>query len=99
MAESALMEATGNILANAYLNAFSEKLDLKIKDTIPYIGTDMLNSLMDGVLSKFAAHASETLLLKNNFRIDEYSINGHAFILFDPASFELIAEKVKAYKE
>ncbi len=98
LGKSALTEATGNILANAYLNAFSEKLDLKVQDTIPFIGTDMLNALMDGVLARFACQAEEALVLKNNFRIDEKDIKGHAFILFDPISLNLILEKLRECK-
>lgn len=98
LGKSALTEATGNIVANAYLNALSEKLDLKVKDSIPFIGTDMLNSLMDGILAQFACQAQEALVIKNNFKIGDKDVNGHAFILFDPDSLDLIIRSLRECK-
>jgi len=95
MADSALKEAGGNILANAYLNAFADKLKLKITDSIPHITTDMLDAVMGGVLSQFAAKTQDALVFKNSFQVGKEKVEGHAFILFDPDSFELIIKKLK----
>lgn len=96
--ESALMEAGGNILANAYLNAFAEKLQIKITDSVPNIATDMLGSILDGVLGTFGAKSEETIVFKNRFKIGKKEILGNAYILFDPESFEFLFEKVRKCK-
>jgi len=95
MAKSALTEAAGNILANAYLNAISDKLDIKLTDSIPHLATDMLNAILGGVLAQFACKSENALIFKNNFEIQKKKINGHAFILFDPDSFDIIKKKIK----
>ena len=98
MGTSALKEACGNILANAFLNAFAAELDLKIIDSIPHIVTDMLNSVMSNVLAQFACKTENALVFKNNFSVQDHKIEGHAFIFFDPDSFNTIIKKIKNYK-
>jgi len=96
--ESALMEAGGNILANAYLNAFAEKLQLKLTDSVPQIATDMLGSIMNGILGRFASKSEETIIFKNRFKIGKKEILGNAYILVDPESFDLLGDRIKRCK-
>ena len=98
LGKSALMEAGGNILANAYLNAFAEKLNVKIQDSIPHIATDMLAALLDGILGTFGAKSEEALIFKNNFNVASKKVRGYSLILFDPDSFNILLEKLRKCK-
>lgn len=95
MGKSALMEAGGNILANAYLNAFANNLKIKIFDSVPQIATDMLGSVMDGVLGVYASKSEKTIVFKNNFRMGKESVEGYSYILFHPESLQFLIKKMK----
>ncbi len=95
LGESALKEATGNILANAYINALADKLRLKILDSIPVLKTDMVSAIMDVVISTYSCKAEQALIMKNNFEIEGRGLKGHVFLLFDPATFGLLVDKLK----
>lgn len=94
LGRSALMEACGNILANAYLNAFGDTLKLNLRDSVPVMAQDMLGSILDGVLSDFASKSVEALIFKNRFTLDGKELSGDACILFDPTSYPLIKKRL-----
>lgn len=93
--KSALMEVGGNILANAYLNAFGNQLKIKIFDSVPQMTTDMLGSVMDGVLGVYSSKSEKTIVFKNNFKVGKESIEGYSYILFHPDSLKFLVGKLK----
>jgi len=96
--ESALKEAAGNILANAYLNAFAMNLNIRVTDSVPSIVTDMLGSVLDGILGNYAAKSYETIIFKNRFKIGKRNVQGNAYIFVDPESFDVLFEKLLKWK-
>jgi len=93
MDRSALKES-GNILANAYLNAISDKLNLKLYDSVPKITTDMLDAFLDGILSNMATRAEQAVVLKNDYKLGEDKTLTHAVLLFDPDSYKKMEIKL-----
>ena len=98
LGKSALMEVGGNILANAYLNAFADKLGIVLTDTVPQMATDMLGSVIDGILGQYGSKSEETIVFKNRFKIADKEIIGNAYILIDPDNFDFFFKKVEQCK-
>ena len=98
MGNSALMEAAGNILANAYLNSFADKLKISLQDTVPSLVEDKLGSIMDNALAVFAHKVNDIIFFKNNYTIGKETIKGSALILFDPDSYIKLQGFLRRFK-
>jgi chemotaxis protein CheC len=61
--KSALMEL-GNIVANSYLNAIAELMDMRIFISVPYYSQDQLGAMIDVLLIQIAEVADYALLLE-----------------------------------
>ena len=95
MGRSALMEAGGNILANAYLNSFADKLKISLQDTVPSLAEDKLGAIMDNILATFAHQVNDIVFFKNNYQIGETTLKGSALILFDPIYYKKLQQFLK----
>jgi len=90
--ESALKE-TGNILTGSTLSAMTEWVDLKLKEGVPDIKTDMLGAVMDEILLKMAQHEDEALLFQTKFNFKK-DLNSYFIFLFSRKGRNLILEKL-----
>jgi len=91
--KSALMEL-GNILANSYLNAIAEMMDIKILLSIPYYSSDMLGAVIDFMLIEIAKFTDYALLLNTVIESPEIKIAGNFIIFPERESFEKIFKNV-----
>lgn len=66
--ERSILEETSNILGSAFVNALVKETDLKVVHDPPVFGRDMLGSLMQSVLVKYAKGNDGALLVKSDFQ-------------------------------
>lgn len=90
--ESALKE-TGNILTGACLAAITEWVDLRLREGIPELHTDMLGATLDGVLLEMARENDEALVFRTEFNFKE-ELNAYFLFLFKPRGRELIIDRL-----
>lgn len=90
--ESALKE-TGNILTGACLAAITEWVDLRLREGIPDLHTDMLGATVDGVLLEMARENDEALVFRTEFNFKE-ELDAYFLFLFKPKGREMILDRL-----
>ena len=83
-----------NILAGSFLTALSKMLNVKILPSIPHVATDMVQSLIDGVLAKISFYAEEVFFVKTKINVAGHNINGDFVVIFDKPSLELMVSVI-----
>ncbi len=83
MGQSALKEV-GNILTGSSMTALSRFLDLNVIASVPHIATDMLGSLIDGVIARMVEESNTVLVFRVHFTVKDEAIGGDLYLLFDP---------------
>lgn len=94
MAESAFKEMA-NIFVGAYLSGLAKMMNTKIYPGIPKVANDMVQAVLDQVLSNLSKSANEILTVKTQINIDGYDIDGLYFMLFEDASLRVVLQKLK----
>ena len=89
MSRSAFQEMS-NIFSGAYLSALSNMLGYKIYPGVPYIMTDMLQAVIDGVLSYRSLFADDVLCIKTNINVEGQDVEGDFVVMFDKSSLEKV---------
>jgi len=90
--KSALLEL-GNIVANSYLNAIAEMMDMRVLISVPYYAKDMLGAIIDVLLIEIAEAADFALLLETDIESAERKINSNIAIFLDDESLNKIFAK------
>lgn len=93
---SALREV-GNILAGAALTALSKFAGLNTLQSVPDASTDMLGSMVDGIVAEMGRSSDSILAFKVDFGADDGEIDGRLFFLFDPATTTKILEATRTH--
>jgi len=95
------LKEVGNILASAYLTALGGVLHRVMIPSIPQFAFDMAGAVVDYVLIELSESGDTALLVETEFHgfgdLAE-TINGHFFLLPDPASLEVILAAVEEAK-
>ena len=89
LAESALKEL-GNVYAGTYFKALSEMTNLRFTHSVPEMATDMLQSLLDGILIRTAANIERVFVLETHFEVEGNWIQTHALFLPDAEGLEVL---------
>lgn len=89
---SALMEL-GNIVANSYINAIAELMDMRIFISVPYYAQDLLGALVDVLLIQIAEAADVALLLETLIMSQQRQIDCNLAIFLDDESLEKVFTK------
>jgi len=71
MVQSVFKEIS-NIFTGAYLNSIADFLEMRILPSVPDLATDMLQAIMDEILSKVANHSDEILCIKTEIQIKNF---------------------------
>lgn len=91
--ERSILEETSNIIGTAFINLFAEKLNIKVAHEPPVFTFDMMDSIMQTVLSNYTFGKDDVVLLKTRFSLsNESTSNIYFFILFDPVSLRQLEE-------
>lgn len=91
LAESALKEI-GNISSGTYLSALSEMVKMKLVHSVPGLATDMLQAVLDGILSRLALKVEDAVVLETEFEVEKERVRGHFLFLPDPEGLDRILE-------
>jgi chemotaxis protein CheC len=97
MDRCALMEL-GNIIVGSYLTAIGEFLDFKLVESLPYIASDMLDSVVDPVISQHAYDSADALVFNTLFSTKGKEVGGYLVVLFYSPAQALIKD-MKYIKE
>lgn len=89
MGISALKEV-GNVLTGTYLNALAAITNLKITHSIPNYASDMLVSVLDGILIKLSLGAEDAIVVETEFGIEEKLVRGFILFIPDPDGLQTI---------
>jgi len=89
---SALMEL-GNIVANSYLNAIAELMDMRIFISVPYFSQDLLGAMIDVLLIQVAEAADYALLLETVINSQQRKIDCSLAIFLEDESLNKIFDK------
>jgi chemotaxis protein CheY-P-specific phosphatase CheC len=65
--DCSVLEETSNIIGSAFINAMVDEVNIKAIHEPPVFGRDMLGSIMQSVLVKYAQGSEEAMLVKSNF--------------------------------
>jgi chemotaxis protein CheC len=87
--KSALLEL-GNIVANSYLNAIAEMMDMRVFISVPYYARDLLGAIIDVLLIQIAEAADYALLLETVIESSEQKIHSNIAIFLEDDSLNKI---------
>lgn len=94
LAKSALKEV-GNIVANSYVNAIVEFLNLeKTVISVPFYSCDYLTSVVDTLLIQIAQASDETITCDVNFKTEKYEFSTKILFFLEQESMSKISKKV-----
>lgn len=92
--ESSCMREVGNILAGAFLNALSVLAQTPMLNSLPSMTFDMAGALIDGVVADMTAISDKVLMIETSFVDSEEDLRIHIFLLPEPASLNLLLQKI-----
>jgi len=99
--ETSAVVETGNILGGVYLTAIHDFCGLNIYHTVPVLAIDMIQPLLDEALIKTSLQIQTTILIENEFVIEEHHIR--TLLLIIPSSesvkpmIDALGQAKKAY--
>lgn len=94
---SALQEV-GNILVGSYVSAISEYIDFEMIESVPDIATDMLESVMNAVMSEYGSELEDTIVFETEFIVKEQKIDGHLVMLLY-CDYDILLNQIKKFGE
>lgn len=74
----------GNILTSSYLTALSTLMNIKIKQSIPYLSVDMAGAILSVPAIEFGKIGDNVLLIKSTFNESEH-LSGYFILIPDLA--------------
>lgn len=69
--ECSILEETSNIIGSAFINSLVKETGIEAVHEPPVFGYDMLGSIMQTVLAKYARGNDYALLIKSNFHVED----------------------------
>ncbi len=94
MGESCLKEI-GNICCGCYLSVLSEMTRMKLAHSVPGLAIDMLEAVLDGVLSQLSLVVDKALILETRLDVQGEKVCGHFLFLPDPEGLRAILEALQ----
>ncbi len=92
--ESSCMREVGNILAGAFLNALSVITQTPMLNSLPSMTFDMAGALIDSIVADMTSVSDKVLMIETSFIESEEDLRIHIFLLPDPASLQLLLQKI-----
>jgi len=92
--QSSLKEIV-NILAGSYMNALSDLTGLMIMYSVPSLGIDMINALLEFFFIHMAQESEEVVLIKTNLKVQDRSLKGMLLFFLYWDSLKKLAEKLR----
>lgn len=92
--EASTLKEVGNILSSAFLNALGTLLKMTLIPSIPLLSYDMAGAVVDYVLIELGAVGDHSVMMETEFQAETDNINGHFFLIPDPASLGIILKTI-----
>ncbi len=89
-----VIEEVSHILAGTYITALADFLHMDVSISTPYNAYDMLDSILNYVLTEMCYKADLALIFDSEFLVKENKIEGVFVTLFDPVSLDYLLEKI-----
>ncbi|MHB1420258.1 MAG: chemotaxis protein CheC [Bacillota bacterium] len=89
LAQSALAEV-GNILAGAFLNAFSIITQMEFIASVPAFAFDMLGAVLTTALIESGHYEARALIIETRIYNEQVNIDGHFFLVPEVGSLSII---------
>ena len=91
LAQSALKEM-GNIITGSYLGCLSETVKKRLLCSPPELVTDMLQAILDGILTHLAFKTPVVAMFEAEFKIENEIVRGYFLLLLEPKNLQEMAE-------
>lgn len=85
--EMSALQEIGNILAGSYLSSLADFTRLSLQPSVPAISIDMAMALLSYGLIELGRSGDYALVIDTTFIHGEEQVEGHFFLIPDPASF------------
>lgn len=96
--QSMLTEVT-NIICGVFLTAIHDFCKLTIFHTVPFLATDMFQSIVDESIAKASIQSNELLLIECEFIISEKNIKAHLILIPSPGSIRKLVDSMQAARK
>jgi chemotaxis protein CheC len=80
----------GNILAGSYLSSLADFTQLTLQPSVPAVVKDFAGPILNYGIMQYGEMGETALLIETQFLEDHKSLDGHFFLIPDPASFETL---------
>lgn len=94
-ADLSVLTEIGNILAGVYFTAIHEFCKLHAYHTVPTIGIDMIQSLLDEFLASLSRDTQEIILIENEFIVEEKHIRTLLLMIPSMESLNTLVDSIE----
>lgn len=97
--QQSMLTEVANIICGVFLTAIHDFCKLNLYHTVPFLATDMFQSIMDESIAKASIQSNELLLLECEFIISEKNIKTHLILIPFPESIRKIIDSMPAARK
>ncbi|MFH8039150.1 MAG: chemotaxis protein CheC [Candidatus Aenigmatarchaeota archaeon] len=92
--EKSVLQETGNIVINSFVNVLSKMVDRKLFVSVPKIAFDMAGAIIDFLLIELSKNVEQTIVMEIIFHDIPETISGKFFILPDYGLLEILLSAI-----
>jgi chemotaxis protein CheC len=97
--QQSMLTEVANIICGVFLTAIHDFCKLTIFHTVPFLATDMFQSLVDESIAKASIQSNELLLIECVFIISEKNITTHLILIPSPESVTKMIDSMQAARK
>jgi chemotaxis protein CheC len=97
--QQSMLTEVANIIYGVFLTAIHDFCKLAIFYTIPFLATDMFQSLVDESIAKASIRTTELILIECEFIISEKNIKTHLILIPSPESIRKLIDSMQAARK
>ena len=97
--QQSMLTEVANIICGVFLTAIHDFCKLTIFHTVPFLATDMFQSIVDESIAKASIQSNELLLIECEFIISEKNIKAHLILIPSPESIRKIIDSMQAARK
>jgi len=101
--DKSALEELGNIVCGTYLATFSNQTRTKIVQHAPVFSFDMLGSILEQTITKFAQRSEKVLAIETEFNftvliLKDYFFRSYFVVLFETRRLEAVLDSSESYE-
>lgn len=97
--QQSMLTEIANIICGVFLTAIHDFCKLTIFHTVPFLATDMFQSIVDESIAKASIESNELLLIECEFIISEKNIKAHLILIPSPESVSKMIDSMQAARK